>query len=126
MTYKNSKQRELILEYMQGINAHVSAEEIYENINKEEKKISLATVYRNLGILEDLQKVKKIALPQERYVYDKTCNPHYHFYCEKCKTLYDLDEPYKLELDKTISDNEVIGKIDGHDIIFKGVCRNCK
>lgn len=125
MAYKHSKQREVILDYMKTICCHVSAEEIYENINKEKKQVSLATVYRNLGILEDLKQIKKIALPDEGYVYDKVEKLHYHFYCENCKMLYDVDIPYKLELDSEVSGN-MIDTVMSHDIIFKGVCKNCK
>lgn len=121
MSYKNSKQRELIMNYMHGLHGHVKAEEIFESLNKEDKKISLATVYRNLGILEKMHEIKKIALPHDGFVYDKTCEPHYHFYCERCNTLYDIEMPYELELNTRVQDH----RVSDHEIVFKGVCKNC-
>ncbi len=38
-------------------------------------KISLATVYRNLNILVEMNEIKKIAHPVEGYQYDKTSHP---------------------------------------------------
>ena len=126
MMYKHSKQREQILTYMKSLSdKHVSAEEIHQYFKESDNKISLATIYRNLGILENLKQIKKVSLPNENSIYDKTCEPHYHFYCETCKKLYDLDIPYKLRLHDEVSDTSVIGMIDTHEITFKGVCKHC-
>ena len=70
--YKSSKQRDLIMNYMKQINGHVTAEQIFNDLNANGTKISLATVYRNLNILCDLHEIKKIAHPIEGYQYDKT------------------------------------------------------
>lgn len=124
MAYKSSKQRDIIIDYMRGIHGHVSAEQIFADLNESEKQISLATVYRNLNILADMKEIKKIALP-DGYVYDKTCNPHYHFYCRKCNTLYDLPDAYDEKLDIEVNKHSMIGEIEGHELTFKGVCKNC-
>ena len=65
MAYKSSKQRDVILEYMRNMSGHVSAEELFEQLNEGEHKISLATVYRNLNILADMKEIKKIALRKD-------------------------------------------------------------
>ena len=51
MIRKQSKQRDLVLNYMKQIHGHVSAEEVYDALNQSGNPISLATVYRNLDIL---------------------------------------------------------------------------
>ncbi len=124
MAYKNSKQRELILNYMKQMHGHISAEDLFHKINENEK-ISLATIYRNLGILVELEEIKKIAL-EDGYVYDKTCTPHYHFYCDECKTLYDLEHTELIDLHDQVANEHIIGDIYSHEITFKGTCRNCK
>ena len=48
---KYSKQREIILEYLRSVKTHPTAETIYEEVRKKDKKISLGTVYRNLDKL---------------------------------------------------------------------------
>ncbi len=123
MQYRQSKQRDMIYDFMQGIHGHVSAEDVYAGIN-ETKEISLATVYRNLNILVDMEKIKKIPL-LDGFVYDKTCNPHYHFYCENCDTLYDIHDRYDETLHHMIGEDNIVGNIDMHDIIFKGTCKKC-
>lgn len=122
MGYKTSKQRDLILDYLRNMHGHISAEQLFNKIN-EDHKISLATIYRNLGILVDMEEIKKIPLA-DGFVYDKTCTPHYHFYCEECGTLYDL-ESQQLELNNTLSMESVIGVINCHELTFNGTCKNC-
>lgn len=125
MSYKHSKQRDMILDYMQGMIGHASAEQIYEGMNQKGLKISLATIYRNLGILSEMQQVKKIPIDGDRFVYDKTSDPHYHFFCEKCHTLYDLEAPFDPEYHSKFTNDEVVGHIDSHEVVVKGVCKDC-
>lgn len=126
MLYKNSKQRDMILECLKSSDIHMSAEQIFDTINKDDIKISLATVYRNLLILEDMQVIKKVTLPSEGYVYDKTCKLHYHFYCENCRKLYDIDMPYQDQFNMLVRNDTHVGHVDSHEITFKGVCKNCQ
>lgn len=125
MTRKQSKQRDLILNYMKTISGHVSAEEVFEDMNRDEKAVSLATIYRNLNILVQMHEIKKIAHPVYGYVYDKTCNPHYHLHCTICDQLYDFPYPYMLELDDKM-EQEFGLKVYSHNTIFEGVCEQCQ
>lgn len=125
MIRKQSKQRDIVLQYMKNIKGHVCAETIYEDLSKQGKKISLATVYRNLNVLVEMKEIKKLAHPTLGYVYDKTCKPHHHFYCSCCQTIYDLEIPY----DETLHKKFEVGtnfEITSHSIMFEGICDNCK
>lgn len=124
MIRKQSKQRDLILNFMKQGTGHVRAEEIFDVLNKTEKAISLATVYRNLNILVQLHEIKKVAHPVYGYVYDKTCDPHYHLHCVVCNELYDLPNPYMLELDDDIEHKTGL-KIHSHNLTFEGICEHC-
>ena len=122
MQYKNSKQREMILNFMKNVQGHVSAEEIYRGLNASQS-ISLATVYRNLNILADMNEIRKIAHPTYGYVYDKTCKRHYHFFCKQCQKLIDLPM-----YDEGI--NQMAAgfgfDVEANEITFTGICQDCK
>lgn len=124
MIRKQSKQRDIVLNYMKQIKGHVSAEQVFEDLNKDEKTVSLATVYRNLNILVQMNEIKKIAHPVYGYVYDKTCDPHYHLHCVVCDQLYDFPYPYMLELDDEMEKNTGL-KVYSHNTIFEGICESC-
>ena len=125
MRRKTSIQRDRIMEYLASAQGHLTAEEIYENMKAQGEQISLATVYRNLGILEEMSFIRKVAHPQEGYCYDKTAVPHHHLHCTCCNKLYDLEIPYDAAF------NEQVAKLTGaivysHSITVEGICTNCQ
>ncbi|MEF9962507.1 MAG: transcriptional repressor [Erysipelotrichaceae bacterium] len=124
MIRKQSKQRDLILNYVKSMDAHASAEEIFDGINQTDEKISLATIYRNLNILAEMDEIKKISHPIYGYVYDKTCEPHDHFYCTECKSFMDVNTKYHEELDNE-TQKETKLRIYSHSTLFEGICNTC-
>lgn len=124
MIRKSSKQRDMVMEYMQGIYGHVTPEQVYQDLNKKGQSISLATVYRNLNILAEMNVIKKIAHPIEGYQYDKTAVPHYHLHCTKCDQIFDLAIPYDNELNKRIESMTSL-HISGHSLMVEGICADC-
>lgn len=124
MIHKHSKQRALVEAYMQSINAHVSAEQVFHDLNQNGKQISLATVYRSLDLLVQMHKIKRLAHPVNGYVYDKSCEAHYHLHCIKCQCLYDLPYSYQSALDEAAR-KESGARITSHSIIFEGICEAC-
>lgn len=124
MIRKSSKQRDMILEYMQGIEGHVSAEQVFQNMNEHGQKISLATVYRNLNILCEMNEIKKIAHPIDGYQYDKTCKPHYHLHCTQCNRIFDLDIPYLSSVNEEIERQTGLS-IKTHTMMAEGICEEC-
>ena len=124
MIRKQSKQRDLVLAYMKQIDGHVSAEQVFEDLNKDGKSISLATVYRNLNILAQMHEIKRIAHPVNGYVYDKTCKPHYHLHCLMCDQLLEFPYPYMQEVDDQMQ--EATGwNVQAHNTVFEGICPMC-
>lgn len=124
MIRKSSKQRDMILNYMRCIDGHVTPEQVFKEINTGEQKISLATVYRNLNILVEMNEIKKIAHPIEGYQYDKTTEPHYHLHCVECDRIVDLDIPYMDKLNEELSGQSGLS-IRTHNIMAEGICEEC-
>lgn len=124
MIRKQSKQRDLVLAYMKQIEGHVNAEQVYDDLNKNGKIISLATVYRNLDVLSQMHKIKKIAHPVNGFVYDKTCEPHYHLHCSVCDQLMDFPYPYMENFNQQMEQKTGI-PITSHSIVFEGICPMC-
>lgn len=124
MIRKSSKQRDMIMNYMRGIDGHVTPEQVFKALNNEGNSISLATVYRNLNILVEMNEIKKIAHPIEGYQYDKTCVPHYHLHCTKCDRILDLNIPYDDKLNKIMKQKTGL-HITTHSMIAEGICEEC-
>ncbi len=124
MKFKKSKQRDEIENFIKNHPGHLSADEIFKGLKAEGSTISLATVYRNLGILAQMNLINKIAHPRDGYVYDKSPNIHHHIFCEKCGTISDIAVVDDKELLERVSlENNI--KINSYSITFWGICQNC-
>ena len=63
-TFRYSRQREKILEFLKDNKEHPSADEIYAKMKESFPSISLGTVYRNLGVLHEQGLVNRIVHSQ--------------------------------------------------------------
>ena len=61
---------------------HISAEEIYEEVKKENRKISLATIYNSLKQFTNLGLLKELVVDQNKSIYCTNHDHHYHLYIE--------------------------------------------
>ena len=122
---KKTKQKEAILRTLRNTKAHPTADWIYAEVRKEIPNISLGTVYRNLKLLQQSGEIAEIGLSGTFSRFDGNPDNHYHFRCDKCGHVFDLDEPVNRELDEKIS-RETGFRISCHRLEFRGLCRECQ
>ena len=119
-----SKQGEQIYETLLNNVVHPSAEYIYDILRQANSNISLANVYRNLNKMAQIGRIKKINGLEDRAHFDHNTFEHYHFICRKCGRIYDI--PCDIAPDIIKKAQEETGfKIESHDIVFNGICREC-
>ena len=121
---KYSRQREGIFAYLQGRTDHPTAEMIYEEIRKEMPNISLGTVYRNLSLLAEMGKIKKINCEGSCDRFDPNTAPHYHFCCSRCGKIEDVPMTSMDSLNQ-LAQAYLKGKVESHSITFRGICGAC-
>ena len=115
----------MVLETVNKLQCHATADEIYRTIVKEHPNISRATVYRNLNSLSESGDIRKREIPGGPDRFDHICYDHCHVKCEKCGRLFDVDMEYVSGLEKNIRNDHGF-TFTGYDIIFRGVCPDCK
>ena len=86
-----SKQRELVLQKVEQLCDHPTAEEIYDEAIKECPGLSLGTVYRNLNSLVDAGRVRRVCIPGKADRFDHTLCWHSHMYCTACGGVVDAE-----------------------------------
>jgi Fur family transcriptional regulator, peroxide stress response regulator len=123
--YKRSRQRERILELVRGTGSHPTADWVYRQLKDEFPDLSLATVYRNLTVLMDQGLVRKIDFGSTFDRFDANIGPHYHFVCERCKAIIDLELPVDDSLNDRVSSKTGFTALR-HRIEFYGICDRCK
>ncbi len=119
---KVTPQRMAILNEIQK-NGHLGIEEIYENIRKIYPAISLATVYKNITSLYEVNLLREIKAPYQKQKYELASDRHIHVACEKCGKLEDV----YMELDDAMSRCSDMTNYRLHDVsaVFLGVCSEC-
>lgn len=119
---RNTTQRNLILDIINNSCNHLTAEKVHEIARKSISNISLGTVYRNLNILVELQKIIKIKTFDGKDHYDKLNIKHNHFICLKCNKIFDIHETSNIEYKNIPNDFEIVN----YDITYSGYCNECK
>ena len=123
--YRHSRQRERILELLRNTETHPTANWLYDQLRKEFPDLSMGTVYRNLGILHEQGLIRKIDFGSTFDRFDANIDPHYHFICENCGEIIDLEFPVDGNLNKRV--RELTGlKPHRHNVQFYGLCKKCK
>lgn len=122
---KRSKQREAIVAFLMTRKDHPTADTIYMNIKKEFPNISLGTVYRNLSLLSERGEIVKISYEDGADRYDAITKPHYHFICQECGEITDLEMDLIDDQMKAIANQGFSGNIEESVLYFKGTCEKC-
>ena len=128
---RNTRQKQLILNCMkQAGGAHMTAEEIYDRIRSTDAHISIATVYRNLRLLEENGTVKKVVVTDDSLGYYEMSDglsphAHHHLVCRVCGGIYDFEADLLEGLEKLIETTKGFA-IEDHRVVFYGVCAACR
>ncbi|MBN2279284.1 MAG: transcriptional repressor [Candidatus Marinimicrobia bacterium] len=123
--HRKSKQREKILELLQGTQIHPTANWIYDQMKQEFPNLSLGTVYRNLNILVEQNKVKKIIAGSTFDRFEANLGEHCHMICEKCGVITDFEIGIDSSLISQVEEN-LECKIRHHKFDFFGICKKCR
>ncbi len=122
---KLSNRGQQIYDLILASDGHMTAEEIHMELKKQEIKMGLATIYRNLNALFSAGVINRVRHPELGYIYDKNKHEHYHFYDVETKKIYDLDLKYQKQLDQLV-EKVLDGKVTSHSIIFEGTLNHDK
>jgi len=121
---RTTLQRQKILEYLKSVRTHPTAETIYLNVKKDLPSLTLATVYRNLNLLFQLGKIKRLEINSE-FRFDAHTKPHQHLVCKTCGSISDLFHDLNLDnFENKVNNNGF--DIHSFDLMVYGICKSCK
>ena len=118
-------QRAIIFEVIEKLVGHITAEDIYEEVQKVNPYISLATVYRTLELLQELNMITPTNLGgSQTYFALKDHGPHHHLVCMECGGIEefsdDIFDPIRIRLEEEYG----FWVRTDHMSLF-GVCQAC-
>ena len=116
-----SYQRLLILDYLITHPIHPTAEKIFNDLMEKDPVISQATVYNSLNLFVKHNLVKELDFNMTSKRYEFKRSSHGHFICEDCGMIKDL-EIVDIEKPDMLEDYT----IDTIEVIYRGICPDCK
>lgn len=127
--YKLTNQRRDILKVIiDNSHEHLSCEDVFGIVSKENPELGIATVYRTLQLFEKLSIVYKINFDDglSRYELNMGTSNHHHHHliCLKCSKVREVQLDL-LEALETEIENEGNFKIIDHNVKFYGYCNEC-
>lgn len=122
--YRNSRQRQKILEILQSAKNHPTAPWIYEKLKKDFPTLSLGNVYRNLNILVEQGLIRELKFGSTFDRYDANVAPHYHFICDICGEIIDIEMEHEAHLNEKV-ERLTNFRVDHHRLEFYGQCDYC-
>ncbi len=119
---RNTPQRRVVLEELCQMKSHPTAAELYAVVRRRLPRISLGTVYRNLEVLHEDGKIRKMEFAGTESRFDGTTKQHDHVRCTECDRIQDIfpQEPARrpAEMEGFL--------VTGHRLEFLGICPRCR
>ena len=87
---KVTPQRVAVLEALNNLKNHPTADKIKEYVVKNHPNIAVGTIYKTLETFVDKGLVKKVKTEKDVMRYDAILDKHHHLYCEETERIEDF------------------------------------
>jgi len=124
--FRITPQRLAVLKILASSESHPSVDDIYKEVKALFPTTSLATVYKTVSLLKELNEVLELGFPDGSNRYDGyNPVPHPHAICMTCKKIMD---PELMNIDElSVEMSRKTGyKIFHHRLDFFGLCPDCQ
>jgi len=115
-----TKNGKIILELIEGLVSHPTAEDVYRIVYDKGYTMSMATVYNNLNSLSEEGLIRRVSISNQPDRFDKI-KPHDHLICKKCGEIKDIclrDRKSDIEKESGIT-------VDSYDLKVYHICEKC-
>ncbi|MBP0590553.1 transcriptional repressor [Paraburkholderia sp. LEh10] len=107
-------------------NEHFTADQVYRKLSRETEPCSLASVYRALAQLHEVDLITNATLGDARIVYELNRGQrHYHLFCNRCGRIEDAYDPGLEQQQEKIAADHRFHYVSSNLVIF-GRCAACE
>jgi Fe2+ or Zn2+ uptake regulation protein len=118
--------RQLLLDILREAEGHLDAKQLFQEAVKREPRISLATVYRNLHLFQELGLVDERRLDKSQCYYEvKGAGEHYHLVCTTCGKVREFESPAVSRLVDEVQRNSGFA-VTRAVLHLEGYCPQCQ
>lgn len=126
MGLKVTNQRMAILKSLCSGRAHVTAQEVFEDVHKEYKDVGFSTVYRFLRALTESCKVTEVRMGGLPARYELTPKKHHdHLTCTSCGKIVEFENKDIENLQLAVC-SQYRFQLTGHVLELYGLCEACQ
>lgn len=123
--YRYTPQRQLILDALCEMGGHATVDDVYERVHALAPTVNLATVYRTMNFLEELNLVFSADIQGQRVYEIARPTPHHHLVCRRCGQLTTIADHLLDELVERLA-REHDFEAELNHLAIPGLCGDCR
>ncbi len=118
------QQRDMV-EYIFSKHNHFDADQLIDEMKREDFQVSRATIYRTLNKLVDASLLRRIHVGARTvYEHDYGYAQHDHLVCEKCGKMIEFQSEATDRILREVCQTNHF-QMQGHTLIVRGTCADC-
>jgi len=125
--HRSSAPRTAVIDVLAGQRCVLSAREIADELRDGGSNVGIATVYRALELLDELELVHRLDTREGSTRYEPahpTGEHHHHIVCDRCGRVSQFEDP-ALEGAIHAVARRLDYEVGGHDVVLRGLCPRC-
>jgi len=125
--FKQTGERYKILEEIENMDSHFEADDLVIHLRQKGKRVSRATVYRTLNLLEQCGIIRRVRFGENHNHFELAVerSDHAHLICTYCSKVIEFDDEVLEELQHRISEKFRFKPLRRSVEIY-GVCPECQ
>ena len=126
--YRSGGARTAVVEQLAHQKCCLTAQEIFDHLRDAGKTVGVASVYRILDVLTEMELVQRVDVGDGVSRFEPAYpsgDHHHHLICTNCGGVVAFED---VELERAISrlSDDLDAVIEGHDVVLRGLCSSCK
>ena len=101
---------------------HINIDEIYEDVKEQHPTLSLATIYKNIILMQQNNVIIEVPMNGEKSKYELKKDDHIHLICQSCGEIQDTEITKEREQILTIENFQ----LNNAQINLYGLCQKCQ
>jgi Fur family ferric uptake transcriptional regulator len=124
MRARNTRQLATIETVLRSAGRPLAIDELHDTAKKTLPRLGLATIYRAVRELTGAGRIVSVQYAGQPARYEwAVSRSHSHFICNRCKRVFDIDEP----IDVPLPARRPKGfRFQGEEVIYYGECADCR
>lgn len=124
---KQTRQRNLIVDIFFEIGGHISVEELWTSVRRQDAHVSVATIYRTMKLLSEcgLAHAQNFGDGQTRYEAAIGREHHDHLICTRCGTIVEFENDRIEALQDAVAKKHGF-QVTSHKMELYGLCLSCQ